>query len=769
MSTLNTYSEEPSDYESVFGGATFDENGVLISAKAISLSYFVKDQSFVMGENTVDPINEEWEKSVFLASVEEAQQQQQMLQVQNDNEGGEGLSFAYLSTRSFDDEFGDDMTGDLVLVQVSYIISFLFVGATLGSRFSCEKGSRWAMSFSVIFLVALSTVAGFGVASLFGLLYGPVHSVMPFVLLGIGVDDAFVIANAFDREREGVARESENDASLIKRGARALARAGASITVTSLTDLVAFAISASSSIPGLASFCAYASINIFFLWILSSTFFVACMVIDEKRQRDNRRDCLCCFTRKQDEAEDVGSEGFISKYFRKYHAPAILSKTGKLCTLLFFSGLFAFGVYGTIKLPVEDTARNFLPMDSYIRDFSEASDEYFPSSGETLYITFENGRDIYNSREALATLKTRLSGLSTEPPYLAEPNDSNYQNIMAGLKDYLATDTSIGVETGDDGWPTSYEDFVATVRSYAQFMGPGAPYAQDLVLSSEGFDVEALRIKTEYVRLTKTYRGEVLDDASKQIAAMDATRNIIESWSDLPSAFPYSAKFIDIEGFKQINTELYRNVGIAISAVGIIVLITVSNVVASLIIMINVAFCIIEILGAMYALGLVIGNLSVINIVLAVGLTIDYSAHIGHCFMVKGGNDNDARATEALADLGASVLNGALSTFLAVAVLLFSKSYVFRTLSIQFALTVGLGVLHGLVLLPVLLALFGPKPFASAEPIKKGLEEGEPVDVEKKKAIDVEQEPVVCGETGCEVLANAENEVGEDAFEENTA
>ncbi len=60
-------------------------------------------------------------------------------------------------------------------------------------------------------------------------------------------------------------------------------------------------------------------------------------------------------------------------------------------------------------------------------------------------------------------------------------------------------------------------------------------------------------------------------------------------------------------------------------------------------------------------------------------------------------------------------MNGAVSTFLAVAVLLFSKSYVFKTLAIQFALTVSLGVIHGLVLLPVLLSLFGPQPFASAD------------------------------------------------------
>ena len=155
----------------------------------------------------------------------------------------------------------------------------------------------------------------------------------------------------------------------------------------------------------------------------------------------------------------------------------------------------------------------------------------------------------------------------------------------------------------------------------------------------------------------------------------------------------------------------------------------------------------------MFSLGLVIDSVSVINIVLAVGLSIDYSAHIGHCFMVKGGDNKDARATESLADIGASVLNGALSTFLAVAVLLFSKSYVFRTLAIQFALTVGLGILHGLVLLPVLLSLFGPKPFASAEPIKN-VDEGSSADETEKKEVS----PI-----------ETQREVGseDDVFEEN--
>jgi len=708
LSTINSYGSKE-DLEAVLGSPTFDEDGQVVSAQAFTLAYFLEDRSEVVDGSEVDPVNEAWEEQVFLATTQSVPTDYTKISVD------------YFATRSFADEFGGAITGDLFLVQISYVMAFLFLGATMG-RIVCGVGSRWTLALGALVAVGLSTGAGFGVSSAFGLFFGPVHSLLPFILLGIGVDDAFVIVNAFNRERK-VVRSAEDNESLAARSAKALARAGASITVTSLTDLVAFAISSSSKLPALASFCAYAAISIFFLWLFASTFFSATLVLDERRQRDNRRECLCCVTRKKPMAEededDPFKEGFISKYFRNYHAPAILSPIGKGIVLTLFAGLLGFGVYGAMNLTVEDTEREFIPAGSYLNDYFEAADEYFPSKGIDLYITFEGSSDIYANRQELAELADRLSGKSEEAPFIAEPvSEEAYQNVMTGLYQYLVASGSgaIGnVTLGDDNWPTNEADFVLTITNYASFFGPGAQYSQDLALSEDGTALEAFKVKSEYVRLTKLSRGDIIDDADRQIEAMDATRDMIESWTDLQPSFPYSEKFITIEGFKIIQQELFQNVGLAILAVGIIVFITVASPVTALLITANVAFCIIEILGFMYALGIVIDSVSVINIVLAVGLSVDYSAHVGHCFMVKGGSDKNKRVTEALADIGAAVLSGAISTFLAVVVLLFSSSYVFKVLSRQFALTVLLGVLHGLVLLPVVMALLGPAPFSSAE------------------------------------------------------
>lgn len=63
--------------------------------------------------------------------------------------------------------------------------------------------------------------------------------------------------------------------------------------------------------------------------------------------------------------------------------------------------------------------------------------------------------------------------------------------------------------------------------------------------------------------------------------------------------------------------------------------------------------------------------------VLAIGLSVDYSVHIAHAFMHKQGKRNQ-RAVKSLAEMGISVINGAVSTFLAVILLSGSSSYIFQ-------------------------------------------------------------------------------------------
>ena len=58
---------------------------------------------------------------------------------------------------------------------------------------------------------------------------------------------------------------------------------------------------------------------------------------------------------------------------------------------------------------------------------------------------------------------------------------------------------------------------------------------------------------------------------------------------------------------------------------------------------------------------------------------------------------------QGVSDMGPAVFNGGFSTFLAFALLMTSKSFVFVTFFKIFFLVVGFGLYHGLVFLPVIL------------------------------------------------------------------
>lgn len=141
-------------------------------------------------------------------------------------------------------------------------------------------------------------------------------------------------------------------------------------------------------------------------------------------------------------------------------------------------------------------------------------------------------------------------------------------------------------------------------------------------------------------------------------------------------------------------------------------------------------FAKVDVAGFMHWWGLTVDVVSCIDLVLAVGLCVDYAAHIGHAFMCCAGESRAARAQLCLQQIGPAVFSGGFSTFLAFVLLASSDSHVFLTyfkviyiaeildffwqkfcLLQIFFLVVVFGLFHGLLLLPVVLSLVGPDAY----------------------------------------------------------
>ena len=101
-------------------------------------------------------------------------------------------------------------------------------------------------------------------------------------------------------------------------------------------------------------------------------------------------------------------------------------------------------------------------------------------------------------------------------------------------------------------------------------------------------------------------------------------------------------------------------------------------------------------------------SISMINLIMCIGFSIDFTAHICYVYMSSRCKHPKDRVREALYSLGLPILQGSVSTILSVVALLLAQSYLFLVFFKMVVLVIFFGAMHGLFLLPVMLSLFGP-------------------------------------------------------------
>ena len=83
------------------------------------------------------------------------------------------------------------------------------------------------------------------------------RDVTPLTTFAAGIDDMFVIIQC-----RNTLTEADRSKDVAERMGVTLRHAGVAITITSITNFIAFGIGASTAMPALQSFCVYASIGI---------------------------------------------------------------------------------------------------------------------------------------------------------------------------------------------------------------------------------------------------------------------------------------------------------------------------------------------------------------------------------------------------------------------------------------------------------------------------------------------------------------------------
>ncbi len=226
----------PTDFTSYLGNKQYNSTGHVIGAGSIRtvwLATFDPDkveeteQATGIELDTADPFTMEWELQlidVLLGMGDELDEEE------------EGYRLLIHVARSFADITTRAVVFDGIRMVCGYFLMFGYTMFMLGKCNLVEHRSYLALMG--LLAVGFGLIISMGITLGLGYPYTPIHGILPFLCLGIGIDDMFVILQCWnnlpDHEKAG--------RSLPEKMAMTMQHAGVAITVTSVTDVFAFGV-----------------------------------------------------------------------------------------------------------------------------------------------------------------------------------------------------------------------------------------------------------------------------------------------------------------------------------------------------------------------------------------------------------------------------------------------------------------------------------------------------------------------------------------------
>ncbi|CAB3372797.1 Hypothetical predicted protein [Cloeon dipterum] len=640
----------PRDYLKMLGGVQMDQNGTVISAKTILVTWLVKsDPSKARGEITNDAgTGDSVAKNILNWEAE-------FVNILNKNRNG-SITIYTFSGRSFGDVSGTAIKNDAKKLSIGFIIMFIYVQLMLG-RFNLVE-QRAVLSLIGIGSVGMGCVVAYGICSAFGIPYGPVHNILPFLMLGIGIDDMFVIAQCWATLGPEV-----STLSLPEKMGHTLKHAGVSITITSLTDFTAFAIGATTVLPSLRSFCIYAAVGILATYVLQATFFTAWFSLDLRRMLDSRDGFLFCIKYKNYKPNNCSQKDLFKSAFEAILGSFLFKTPVKVIVLVCTATLLIFGSWGLSMLRQEFDPIWFLPQSTYLFKYFDKSKKFYPSDGEpgTIFLSNFNHYDHLNS---IADMIDRLE----EQKDIIKEVDAWYTPFQKYSNTHFNTSLP-GEKLSEDRFHDILGRFL--------FSPTGSKYRMKFIFNGTPrclLDAPPVKISSFDFKFRK-FKGSV-----EHVPAMNRLKKIISQaeFGDGAVVKVWARAFAGWETDEVIAEELLRNISWAMICVFFTTLLLIVDIKACLLVLFCVVLTLIDVSGMMHFWGLTVDTVSCIDLVLAIGLCVDYAAHIAHSFMTFPGS-REERAIKTVKQIGPAVFNGGFSTFLAFILLADSDSHVFST------------------------------------------------------------------------------------------
>uniref|UniRef100_A0A3B3XRH6 SSD domain-containing protein n=1 Tax=Poecilia mexicana TaxID=48701 RepID=A0A3B3XRH6_9TELE len=605
------------------------------------------------------------------------------------------FTFAYMAERSLEDEINRTTAEDIPIFMISYAVIFVYIAVALGEYSSCKRllvDSKFLVGLGGILVVGCSVLASMGFYSWIGIPSSLVIlQVVPFLVLAVGADNIFIFVLEYQRDarRLGETREEQIG--------RVLGQVAPSMLLCSLSESVCFFLGALSTMPAVKSFALYAALAVLMDFVLQMTAFVALLSLDARRQDNNRCELLCCVT-VSTRRPNKPNEGFLLPFMRKYYAPVLLhlgvpvyfvTKKGYnfntvegmdgVCSSV---GCDQFSMTQKIRYATDYPERSYMaiPANSWVDDFID-----WLNPGSKCCRLYTSGPNAGNFCPA------NITGLSCLKKCLASPSDGVVRPTMEEFSRFLP-------------------DFLGN-RPDLQCSKGGLGAYDTAVVRDQNGEIIATRFMAYHTPLTNSQ-----EFTAALLKARELAKKITSDMRKIPGTspdfevFPYTITYVFYEQYLTIVKEGLFNISLCLLPTFVVCCLLLGlDLRSGLLNLITIIMIVVDTVGVMTLWSIDYNAVALINLVTAVGISVEFVSHMTRSFALSTKMTRVERAKEATATMGSAVFAGVAMTNLpGILVLAFAKAQLIQIFFFRLNLVITLlGMAHGLVFLPVLLSYFG--------------------------------------------------------------
>lgn len=663
------------------------------------------------------------------------------------NSTADKFRIAFSAERSLEDEINRTTIQDLPVFAISYIIVFLYISLALGSYSKCSRivvDSKATLGLGGVAVVLGAVVASMGFYSYLGVPSSLVIiQVVPFLVLAVGADNIFIFVLEYQRlpRKPGEEREAHIG--------RTLGSVAPSMLLCSLSEAICFFLGALTPMPAVRTFALTAGLAIILDFLLQMTAFVALLSLDSKRQEASRPDFLCCFSKgKLPQPEQ--KEGLLLRFFRKIYAPFLLHGFTRPVVLLLFLTLFGANLYLMCHISVGLDQELALPEDSYLIDYFLYLNRYF-EVGPPVYFVTTSG---YNfSSEAGMNAICSSAGcdsfsLTQKIQYATEFPEQSYLAIAASswvddFIDWLTPSSccrlySFGPNKGD--FCPSTDTSLNCLKNCMDFtLGPVRPTAEQFhkylpwflndppnircpkgglaaYRTSVNLSADGQVIASQFMAYHKPLRNsqdftEALRTSRLLAANITAELRKVPGTDPNFEVFPYTISNVFYQQYLTVLPEGIFTLALCFVPTFVVCYLLLGlDMRSGILNLLSIIMILVDTIGLMAVWGISYNAVSLINLVTAVGMSVEFVSHITRSFAISTKPTRLERAKDATASMGSAVFAGvAMTNFPGILILGFAHAQLIQIFFFRLNLLITLlGLLHGLVFLPVALSYLGP-------------------------------------------------------------